>query len=225
MKPTWDLKELRDDIRRKRSDSDELLEVVHSIDRYIQIFLFHMEGARDAMDEVVDPDDPQKKEYLDFVFGNSERQDDYYYAKLASEAHILGTIHSARAIFDVFAFLINRLLLNGAIPDNRCDIRSVTRALQSPPLKSELDALIETYWFRYVSAFINTAKHRMLVNHSFHVGLEDPYTGIRIGAFEYNGKEYPRYEVRELLEGVLGVKNKIVDCGRLLNDQALSSSV
>ena len=225
MKPKWNLKELRDHIRSTRSNSDDLLEIVHSIDRYIRIFLFHLEGARDAMNKVIDAENPCARESFEFVLGVSERQDEFDFAKVASEAHILGAVHSARASFDVFAFLVNGLFLGGSIPESKCDIKIATKALQQSSLKTELEALTDSYWFSYVSAFINTAKHRMLVRHSFHVGIEEPYTGVRIGAFEYNGQKYPSYKVKELLEGVLEVKNKIVDCGKLLNDQLVTDGV
>ncbi|MFC6671123.1 hypothetical protein [Marinobacterium aestuariivivens] len=174
------------------------------------------------MNEVVDTETPSSKEHLNYVFGISDRQDDYYLAKLASEAHILGIIHTTRAVFDVFAFLVNGVLLNGAIPKNKCDIRAVVKVLQPSPLKSELKTLIESYWFKYISAFINISKHRMLVKHSFHVGFQDSYTGIRVGAFDYNNQQYPRYKANELLKGVVEVKNKIVDCGQYLNNQVIS---
>ncbi|MDT0617570.1 hypothetical protein RM531_03715 [Salinisphaera sp. P385] len=221
----WNLKELREAIRADRSESEAVLDIVHSIDRYIRIFLFHLYGARDALDEVIDPNAADPKEALAIVLGASERQEEYHSAKVASEAHILGAAHSARAMFDVFAFLVNSLVLSGAIPESRCSIQLVVDKLPPSPLKHELEALTESYWFGYVSAFVNVAKHRMLASHSFHVGFDDPYTGIRVGAFEYKGTTYPPYKVREFLEGVLEVKNKIVDCGALLNNQVVRGGV
>ena len=221
----WNLKELREAIRADRSDSEDILCIVHSIDRYIQIFLFHLCGARDALDEVIDPNAADQKEALAVAFGASDRQEEYHFAKVASEAHILGAAHSARAMFDVFAFLANSLVLSGAIPESQCSIRRVVDRLPSSPLKDELKVLLDSYWFGYVSAFVNVAKHRMLASHSFQVGLDDPYTGIRVGAFVYNGTKYPPYKVREFLEGVLEVKNKIVNCGALLNNQVVRGRV
>lgn len=217
----WNLKELRDLIRAEKTDNEAVLAIVHSIDRYIYIFRFHLHGARDALDQVIDPNDQYQKEVMLFVLGASDRQNEYNLAKVASEAHILGAARSARAMFDVFAFLVNSLLLKGSVPERECSIQLVVKKLQPSPLKRELDALLNSRWFGYVSAFDNVAKHRMLVSHSFHVGIEEPYTGIRVGSFEYEGKTYPSYKVREFLEGVLEVKNKIVDCGAILNNQVV----
>ena len=221
----WNLKELRETIHADRSDSEAILGIVHSIDRYIEIFLFHLYGARDALDEVIDPNAADQIEAMAVAFGASDRQEEYHYAKVASEAHILGDAHSARSMFDVFAFLVNSLVLSGAIPESRCSIQRVVDRLPSSPLKHELEGLLDSYWFGYVSAFVNVAKHRMLASHSFQVGFDDRYTGIRVGAFEYNGTKYPPYKVREFLEGVLEVKNKIVNCGALLNSQVVRGRV
>ncbi|MES1934626.1 hypothetical protein T35B1_18578 [Salinisphaera shabanensis T35B1] len=220
----WNLKELREYIRAERANSDELIQILRSIDRYIQIFMFHLEGARDAMDEVIDPTDEHQVEAVKMVFGASAHQERYYFAKVASEAHVLGAAHSARAMFDVFAFLVNGLLLNGAVCESRCNLQVVAKKLPPSPLKRELDGLANSYWFGFVSAFVNVAKHRMLVDHSFRVGFKDPHTGIRIGSFEYKGQRYPQYRVSEFLEGVLEVKNKVVDCGDLLNKHVVKYS-
>ncbi|WP_394672576.1 hypothetical protein [Limnobacter sp.] len=224
MKPQWNLKQLREYIRGSRSDSAVLLDIVHSIDRYTQIFLFHLEGARDVMNGIGDAENPRSRKNLEIVFGVSSQQDEYHLAKVASEAHILGVVHSTRAMFDVFAFLVNAMLLNGEIPEHRCDVSRVIQKIPASPLKQELEKLAVSYWFGYVSAFINTSKHRMLVRHSFHVGIEEPYVGIRIGAFEYNGQSFPVYRLRELLEGVLEVKNAIVRCGKAFNDQVVAGA-
>jgi len=213
----WNIKELQEAIRTDRPDSEAILGVVRSVDRYIDIFLFHLYGARDALDEVVDPSATSLKEALVIVLGVSEHQAKYRTAKVASEAHILGAAHSSRAIFDVFAFLVNCLVLDGEISESRCSIQRVADKLPSSLLKQKLEELIKSYWFRYVSAFVNVAKHRKLASHSFQVGFDDSYTGIRVGAFDYNGTAYPSYKVREFLEGVLEVKNTIINCGALLN--------
>ena len=155
--PQWDLNELREFIRAERSDSEELLDIVHSIDRYNWIFLFHLDGARDALHEVIDVNNPDQKEAMSFVLGASGRQDEYHLAKIASEAHILGAAHSARAIYDVFAFLVNRLLLENCIPENRCNIQLLAAELPSSCIKYELETLIESYWFGYMSAFASNA--------------------------------------------------------------------
>lgn len=219
MKLQWNLKQLRQHIKDSQSNNEVLLDIIHSIDRYIRIFLFHLEGARDAMNGIGDPENPQSRKNIEIVLGVSSQQDEFHLAKVASEAHILGAVHSTRAMFDVFALLINTMVLDGKIPEHRCDINRVVQKIPASPLKQELEKLLGSYWFGYVVAFINISKHRMLVRHSFHVGIEEPYVGIRIGAFEYNDQCFPVYQLREFLEGILGVNNAIVRCGKAFNNQ------
>ena len=112
------------------------------------------------MDDVIDPNNQDQSEAIKIILGASDRQEEYYLAKVASDAHILGAAHSARAMFDVFAFLVNGLVLDGAISENSCNIQKVTKKLPSSPLKSELVALEKSYWFGFVCAFVNVAKQR-----------------------------------------------------------------
>jgi hypothetical protein len=217
MKRQWNLKDLRDHIKASKPDSVALLEIVRSVDRYISIFLYHLEKARDAMKGIGNTEYPESPDNIMIVLGVSEHQEQYNLAKISSEAHILGAVHSVRAMFDVFAFLVNSLLLNNEIPEHRCDLHTVTKKLPDSSLKLALCDVIESYWFRYVSAFINISKHRMLVGHTFRVGIEDGYVGIKLGAFTYRDTSYPDYQLMEFLVGVLSVKNAIVHCGNELN--------
>ena len=153
-----------------------------------------------------------------FVFGDDERQEQFNRARVASEAHTLATIHSTRAMWDVFAFLVNGVALESRLGEKECSVFTVHKALPASELKSSLRDLIENQWFLYVSAFVNTAKHRRLVPQSFRVSFEDDTVGIHVEGFEYDGGYYPSYSVRELLSGVLVVKNQVVECGKALNE-------
>jgi hypothetical protein len=214
MSTPWNLDQLREHIRRQGADTEFLLEVANSLGRSVDIFRYHLFTARDALKGIVD-DSHSVIDALDLVFG--ERQHAYRYATLVSEAHIHGCFYVARSMFDMFAQLVNGLVLNSSIPVDRCDIWKVHKALAASDLKAQIEQLLDSAWFDYTSAFVNTIKHRRLVQHSFTVSFEDNVAGIRIGAFEYEGTPYPRYSVNEVLHGVLDVKNRIVGCGRALN--------
>ncbi|MGQ0696822.1 MAG: hypothetical protein ACT4PZ_01135 [Panacagrimonas sp.] len=221
MTPSWNLKELRDYVRATRPGDEETLEVARSVGRYIQIFRYHLSEARDAMKGVIAEDASQGRENLEYVFGISSRQDEYHKAMIRSEANLLACAHTARSLFEVFSHLINGLLLNNALSRGDCDIVKATGKLPPSPLKEALDELLDSHWFRYVKAFDNTAKHRSLVRHGFHVSFEDGVAAVRIDGFEFKGKSFPRYKAEAFLTGVLEVKNKVVDCGRSLNDEVI----
>ena len=212
----WNLEELRAHVRKTRGEH-ELLEVIHSLDRAIAIFRYHLVTARDALKGIVDEENPTGMENTSFVFGASDRQGEYARAKVVNEANVIACIHTSRNIFDIFAHLANGLLLEPPIPLHLCDVVKVQSALPESELKSQLGDLLGSDWFNYVVGFVNTTKHRRLVQHQFSVSFEHGMSGIRLGSFEYKGRAFPSYWGTEVLQGALEVKNRIVDCGRALN--------
>ena len=125
-------------------------------------------------------------------------------------------------MFDVFGYLINLLVLNGAIDSDKCNLWVVAQRLPDSTLKNKLDQLTEDDWFRYVSAFVNLAKHRWLAPQLFRVDFDAGTAVLQIAAFTYKGSPFKSCSVNELLRGLVGVKNRIVQCGTALNDMVLS---
>lgn len=221
MDTSWSLRDLRLHIETEGVAVDHRLAVLESIERYISIFRYHFTSARDAMIGLIDTEDPSGIKNISFIFGQNERQKDYAHARIASEAHILGSIHSVRAVWDVFAFLVNDLAVPNKIDERRCDLFRVWQSLPDSPLKNDIGHLLESHWFKYISAFINTSKHRYLVPHAFAVCFESENTGIRVEGFEYQGKSFSAYWAQDLLKGVLAVENRISHCGQVLNWQLI----
>jgi hypothetical protein len=213
----WNLEALREHLRRL-DRQHHLLEVVDSIGRSTALFHFHLFSARDALEGIIDDDQPAGIENLKLVFGASDNQDDYNRARLASEAHVIASLQTVRNEFDIFSQLANGLLLADPLPVSKCDITRVHAKMPPSDLSRRLDEVIASYWFLYVVGFINTAKHRKLVQHIFSVSFEDNAAGIQVGEFEYEGRSYPKLWVREVLEGAVEAHNAMVDCGRKLND-------
>lgn len=222
MREPWNLEDLRAHIREGGDPS--LLDVVNSIGRANDIFAYHLYTARDALKGIVDESDPSGIENLQLVLGASERQDDYAYAKLVNEANVIGCIHAARSIFDMFSHLVNGLLLRSSIPAHVCDIAKANQALPQSELKDHITSLLASDWYNYVVGFINTTKHRNLVSHQFSVSFESDVAGIKIGSFEYNGRSFPAYWGTEVLQGVLDVKNSVIACGRALNRMCIAAN-
>jgi hypothetical protein len=217
MSAPWDLQLLREHIKHNGNDVQRRIAIVHSLGRYVDIFRYHLYSARDAMKGVIYENDPHGIRNMQFVFGDGERQEDFDRAKVASEAHTLATIHSTRAMWDVFAFLVNAVALNSRLGERECSIFTVRNALSASNLRTALDDLTANEWFLYVNAFVNTAKHRSLVPQSFRVSFEDDPAGLHIESFEYDGHRYRSFGVREVLSGAVVVKNRVVECGKALN--------
>lgn len=218
---TWNLAALRAHIRSAQAEPRSTLEIVSSIDRSIRIFCYHMASARDALSGVVNEAQPSGKENFLLVFGASEQQDEFEYAKVVSEAHLIGCLHTARGLWDLFAQLLNSTILQTPIPISACDIAKVAAALPNSPLQARVNELLSSHWYRYVSAFINTTKHRQLVQHMLSVSFAEDRAGIRVGAFKYGATTFDAYWGTQVLEGAIEVKNGIVACGRLLNQAVL----
>jgi hypothetical protein len=124
----------------------------------------------------------------------------------------------------MFSQLVNGLVLSSSIPIEDCNISKVVKKMPESELKRCLAELLESHWFAFVAGFVNTTKHRQLVQHQFSISFEEGAVGIQIGAFEYKGKQFPPYWSDEVLRGVVSVKNKVVDCGCALNAMCLGES-
>lgn len=213
---SWNIQALRDHVERLgHSKFDPVPQTIRSVDRTLQIFNYHLFAARDALKGHINEDDASSDANFMLLLG--VRTEEYVLAKLASEAHLIGSFHTARSVFDIFSHVVNGLLLNNMLSVKQCDIHKVRKHLPKGQLRTSLDQLVDSYWFSYVTAFINTTKHRGLVEHVVHVDLEENVAGVRLGAFEYDGRQYPEYWGNEVLRGVIEVKNQITSCGQALN--------
>jgi hypothetical protein len=181
-----------------------------------------MATSHDAIKGIVNETEPQCSENLMLILGASNRHGEFAYAKIVSEANIIGCLYTARSLWDMFAQLVNALLLVEPLAVGDCDIKRVAARMPASPLKTRLDVLLESHWYTYVSAFINTTKHRQLVQHPMTVSMEEDRAGIRIAGFSYRAKSFKTYWGREVLEGAIEVKNAIIECGRLLNAICMS---
>jgi hypothetical protein len=138
-----------------------------------------------------------------------------------NQAHTLAAFHAVRSMYDIFSQLINQLLLDGKLDISACNIHRATDAMPKSELKSRLETLLESDWFKYVSAFTNTSKHKTLVGHGLNIDLQKNIAAVRFRAFEFKGVSYPPYTSQQALQGLLEVKNEIVFSGRELNQSLL----
>ena len=213
----WDLAALRDHLRITISEFDVANEVMRSIGQDVAIFRYHMATARDALKGIVDEEHPGGLENFKLLFGISEKSDEFNFARVVSEAHLIGSLLTARSMWDHFAQLLNLIVLTPPIPVARCDISKVVARLPASSLSEQITSTLSSHWYRYVIAFVNTAKHRRLVQHLFSVSIEDNRTGVKVGAFTYESERFPVYWGTEVLEGAIEVKNRLIAAGRLLN--------
>lgn len=215
MSTSWDLNELRA-YAKQRSDRTTL-ELADSVSRSDSIFQYHVFTARDALKGVLNYEEPQGVENWMFILGGSDRQEEFFYAKVVSEANLISCIYTTRSLLETFAQLANRIVLSSAIEVSKCTPKAVAAKLPNGELKTKLQELLASHWFSYTSAFTNTVKHRQLIQHQVSISFVDNVVGIKVGAFEYEGAPYPAYWVNEVLQGVINIKNEIIVLGRVLN--------
>lgn len=213
----WELKDLRAYIRQLPGGGRDMQAVLSSLARSHSIFGYHVCTARDAMNGILDKEDPTSRNNFKVIFGDAENATEVNRASVVSEAHIIGCMHTVRSIADFFAQLVNGLVLGNKFDVDRCELKHVINAMPDSELQARLKSLFESYWFGYVTGFINTTKHRQLVQHSTSLAFDEGRAGVRIGAFRYRGSDYPPYWVTNVLEGAIEAKNAVVDCGVLLN--------
>ena len=213
----WDLAELRKYTRTQSLDDPMVAELISSLSRSVSIFRYHMATARDALKGLIDYEEPQGQENWMLVLGGSESQEDFYYAKIVSEANLIGCVYTARSLLEIFAQLINFVVLRNSIPVPECTLKKVAAKVPDGELKVKLHALLASHWFSYVSAFTNTVKHRQLVQHQISISFVENVVGIKVGSFEYDGTPYQAYWAHDFLQGVIEVKNAVIESGRVLN--------
>lgn len=98
MNRSWSLKDLRDYIIHERNKDQDLLDLVRSIDRGIDIFRYHFSTARDALSDFFDSDAKAHKQHVERVLGVSEDQEEFQLAKVANEANTVAAIYTVRSV-------------------------------------------------------------------------------------------------------------------------------
>jgi len=219
-KTTWSLEQIRtyanDLVPSKRGKIEDL---INSIARNDSIFRYHMFKARDALKEVANQEDPLGIDNFKLLLGDSCNSKELQDALVVSEANLIGCAYTGRNMVDVFSQLVNQILLCGKIPEDKCDLYWLLNALPEGNFRAKVETLKASHWFSYLHAFINTIKHRQLVNHQASMSFECEKFGIKVGAFQYRGITYPAYWGSEVLEGLVGVKNTIIELGIALNHE------
>ncbi|REL36342.1 hypothetical protein [Thalassotalea euphylliae] len=200
----------------KKENSFEHIERLRSLTRTIDIFHYHLYEARDSINAT---GDLTSVKGFEFVLSDEFNDKSSIKLRLAIQANIQSSLYSARAIYDLFAQLLNSLLLDKPLATNNCDFFKLQRKLPESKLKNYLNYLSSTIEFQYVNAFLNTIKHRNLVSFSALYDFESDKGGVRFGSFDYNGTKFPRMWAQDVMEYSLFVKNSIVTAGNCLNQE------
>ncbi len=178
---------------------------LRSMSKTIDIYEYHKSEAYRLIKEI----EPKSHlEKMKFVWQPSKEM---RRKKLLIQAHIQAAIYNSRALYDIFSHLINKVVLDGKIKVNYCSIDKVLNHLPAGSLKAALDLSIRTDAYLYVNAFVNTIKHRDLVETSSSIDFVNNRFGIKFIGFNYKEKPFDSLWAIDVLERSFNVKNNVID--------------
>lgn len=218
----WDIESLRNHIERLGSDYAHLIETVNSISRSTDLYRFHLFAARDWSTELYDgePDDFQASKH---IFGVADNQREFRLARLSNQAHLIACTNMMRSRWDMFAQLVNGLLLSFEVDASRVSIKGVQLKLPAGSFKDQLDETLSSPDFLYFSDFSNLSKHRLLIQQGYFVSFTGEEPDIKISAFTYERGNTQRSHVhmsgKQFIEKLNHVADQLVYCGIKLNEE------
>jgi hypothetical protein len=221
MREGWSLVALKDHVRDRGGDRrDFTIDVLDSIGRSNAILAYHVDAVKRSVDGLLH-DDKGSAKCFDFLFGLCSEPNNQNYecrqATVVNEAHLIAAINTIRSAVDMLAQVINELALEDRFPIEKVYVNRVLNRLPDSDLKTRLAGLHGSHWFKYVTGFINTSKHRNLVEQRFSISLERRLAGIRMSEFEYDETPFDDYWDHEILDGILDVADQLIHCGQALN--------
>lgn len=227
MRRKWDLAALRTHIRllsMNKAAQSSAVSTVNSISRTLELFDYHKCLARDAfIDYHVDNDPTGLKMFAAAMMAGEDLA--FEKAKLVSEANLIAVINITRNTYDMFAQLINALILDFKYSIKKCDIWKVSKSLPQGNLKTDLERVVNLPWFVYLNGFSNTIKHRHLIEQqpTNEIDLDGKHRGggAEVSSFSYDEKLFAGYWVKEVLQGTVEIHNELVGLGITLNEWCL----
>jgi hypothetical protein len=203
----WDTKEFKNLVRARYGE--ERLPAVErplaSVSWKLMLAQYHAEESKRLYRNYLAEEPPdeliQAVNQVLLLAAGSEEARGFVEARILSEAHVIAYAQSLHSVADILAVVIYLGLdlersLSRPIPVHSRGLRRVCESMQRESLALEvadpIDAFRQSTTFLYLEAYVNTTKHRSLVDttHSISFESSDPTYGIKILPFEYKGKSF-----------------------------------
>lgn len=223
MGTNWKLAPLQDWIEANRPNDKHAAELPHSLSRSAYILDYHLAQARDAFAEF----QPKGGDGFEMFAAMASFDPKFARAALIHEANVIATIHTVRNYADIFAQLINALAMPKPLSIRTCDFGKVANDLPASNLKTQMQELNSSYWFRYLAAFSNISKHRRLLQSKPTTTFTDNVSGLRVEEFSFTFKKSePEMTFlccwgHDLLEEAYTVYGDILLLGQALNEHVM----
>jgi hypothetical protein len=199
----WNRKELYDLVvkRHGQAQADLLMPSLISTVWKLSIAQYHAHEAQTIIGKL--SSHSSKDEYVEIVklifeqAAGSKRGQEVALAKFQAEANIIACAQAVHSIADIFSQIIYLSLnldkhLKKPIAENKRYLFTVNQGLTNIPLFTKLhlglDDFLKSKQFRYLSAYVNTTKHRSLIPSTYSVSFAEnvePIHGLKISEFIY----------------------------------------
>jgi hypothetical protein len=231
----WDTKEFKNLVR-GRFGEEQLAKVerpLASVSWKLMLAQYHAEESErlyrsylteEPLDELI-----QIVNQVLLSASGSEEASKFVEARILSEAHVIAYAQSLHSVADILAQVIYLGLdlernLPKPIPIHSRGLHKVCGNMLRESLALEVADAIDTFRqlrsFLYLQAYVNTTKHRSLVDvtHSISFESSDPRYGIKILPFEYKEESFAEKWADDFVgQDFRAIREGIVRIGSAMN--------
>ncbi len=125
---------------------------------------------------------------------------------VASEAHVIAAAQALHSMADILGQIINQVVLCGALLEEKVTLYTVLCELNkkaiAPNILTKVMKFKKSTEFEYINAFVNTTKHRSVLDTSYHAeyGINKRNDqGILFKSFIYKGKKFPTTWAKDIV--------------------------
>jgi len=212
----WNLNALKAHIEQTQTDPKAGIGFVESISRTIQIYKYHECEVFPFLNN--GSNIPVCDKFQDLI-SMGEKRIEHEEEMVMIQAHIQAALYNVRAMYDLFAQLLNMVLLSSKYEVSACNINKVFNVLPKSSLKDELDTVLCGFNYQYVNSFINTIKHRNLLKCSHTLDFIDDRSEIKVSNFQYQKNDYEEKWGSEVLTYAYELTNQLINLGESLNEE------
>ncbi len=219
--PVWSFDELRTLVANEAVDQISLY--CNSLVQKFRFCDFHANKGKKIFEDFHNPPNGIRR------LGGSEMETLFF----DFEGHFIAFLHILHSIPDTFSQIINIAVLNSRLTARNISFRSVAKKLKEcgiDELASKLTAFLELPDFKYVDGFVNTLKHRQLIQPSYLMVAQEDCPAIidfQFDSFEYDSILYPKRWSHEIFEmrSKLGIELVSIGCSTNVYLESLCRTV
>ena len=156
------------------------------------------------------------KSRTEFMINNPEDVSAFKTAQLNSEMYMEAALQNIHSILDVLNQIINLLLLDSELTSKNVTYNNVKKGLSDRNInniKEALKNLYECQEFTYIADFVNTIKHRHLIDtdYKLEIGLYTKNTmGVHFVQFSYDSRNHKDYFAKEIINNYTEVIGPLI---------------